>query len=162
MGSGKTTLGQQLAKDMNREFLDLDVLIEHKEQRSIPAIFAQRGENYFRELEARTLHDIVETHTNTVVALGGGTVCYHNNLALLKKNGLLVYLQVPPAELQKRLLAKSGNRPLLNTLSGETLPAYIETKLASRESFYKQAHLTVKSSVLTVQELLAKIAAYEA
>jgi shikimate kinase len=143
MGSGKSTLGSQLATLMHRQFIDSDEEISRIEGRSVQAIFAEKGEKSFRELESAVLKKIAGLEGEFVVALGGGATCSDKNLRLVLTSGYVVYIQLPVPVLVSRLEKERTTRPLLSDLSNEQLPQYIEKKLKERETFYEQAHLMV-------------------
>lgn len=143
MGSGKSSLAKTLAKALEREYLDLDEYIEQAEKKSITALFESLGETTFRELEQRHLLNLLEDPSAKIVALGGGTVCFFDNLVRIKKKGLLVYLKLPAAALVQRLSASPQERPLLKGLSAADLKSRVENLLEQRRSYYEQAHLVV-------------------
>ena len=95
MGSGKTTIGIQLARKLYLNFTDLDEFIEEKEQKSIKEIFKQKGEIYFRKIEHKYLKQFINENESYVLSLGGGTPCYAGNLDLILKDkkSLSFYLQ---------------------------------------------------------------------
>ncbi len=156
MGSGKTTLGKELAQHFKRVFIDTDTEISKLTGKTIQQIFTVQGEAAFRELELQLLKQIITSNSKAVVALGGGTVCNEENLELLKKNGLLVYIQLPATELAHRLENQSSERPLLAGLRGEALLAAIEQKLTERNPFYESAAIMVNGINLSA-ELLYRI-----
>ena len=102
MGCGKSSLGKRLARRLNYRFVDLDEEIERQTGRSIAEIFSRDGENYFRQLEANILRQI-EWSLPTVVATGGGTPCYFDNMNYINNNGVSVYLRMSPKSLAWRL-----------------------------------------------------------
>ena len=106
MASGKSTIGNFLAKKLDFEFLDLDDYIEIQEGLTVKQIFSDKGEIYFRKLETRYLTKLLETEENIVLALGGGTPCYGNNLESILKNGntISVYLKASINSIIKRVL----------------------------------------------------------
>lgn len=160
MGSGKTTLGKDLASLLNYRFIDVDAFIEQQEKQTISSIFETKGEAYFRNIESECLgHLIIETES-TVVALGGGTICFNDNLEAVKKRGLLVYLDVPSAELSKRLANSNIQRPILQKYSGAALLNEIESILSQRMNYYKQAHLIVNGVNLNSHSLSKKISEF--
>jgi len=147
-GSGKTTLGRQLAAHYGRAFVDLDDVIVAAAGQSIPAIFAAEGEAGFRAREAAALAALAaEGEPPLVVATGGGTPCFHDNLALLRSSGFVLWLAVPVPELARRLAAtgQAAARPLLAAATHESpetaLLTHLTRTLAAREEFYAQAHL---------------------
>lgn len=160
MGSGKTTLGKKLAHLLNCPFIDLDAFIEKKEKRSIPQIFFESGEKQFRNIESMALKDAVATKTFSVISLGGGTVCKPSHLSLIKKNGILIYIDLPAQVLADRIRDSKTERPLLQKLQGPELLLFIETKLAERKPYYDQAHIKVNGLNLNPHFILEIILAF--
>lgn len=156
MGSGKTTAGKKLAKLLNYTFADLDEHIEKRSGRRIADIFAIEGEEEFRRLENFFLEKLCKLD-NHVIATGGGTPCFGNNLKLMKQSGKVVYLQVSPAALAKRLSQSSNKRPLLKNTDNSTLEKYISAHLAQREKFYTQSDIIVSGLNLDLKELANRI-----
>ncbi|MCQ2226891.1 MAG: shikimate kinase [Bacteroidales bacterium] len=142
MGSGKTTIGKFIAHDMNLTFVDMDDYFEQKHNCTIKQYFALHGEDGFRKAENEVVAELCEKQ-DVIVATGGGAPCFYNNMELMRKAGLTIYLNVEPADLAKRLSNAKENRPLLADKTDEELLAYIESKLGEREGFYRQAHLIV-------------------
>jgi shikimate kinase len=144
MGSGKTTLGKWLAEGLNCHFIDLDAQIEISEQQSISEIFEQKGEPYFREVEAKALR---ETHIleKTIIATGGGAPCFHQNMDWMNENGITLYLSVSAAQLAERLYPEREKRPLLAHLDMLQLLDFIANKLNERSFFYEKAHLELRA-----------------
>lgn len=145
MGSGKSHWGRLLAKTLRRPFIDLDLLIEKKAGKKITAIFAETGEAGFRELEQRQLHAL-DTMPAAIVATGGGTPCFFDNMARMKKTGTTIYLKTPPEILVKRLKNEKIQRPLLKNTDDAKLPELIEKRLAERESCYLQADFILENN----------------
>ena len=161
MGSGKSTHGKRLAKFLNCRFVDLDHEITRRVQLSIPEIFERHGEAYFREQESLTLKALLaELTVPAVISLGGGTVCYYDNLQVAKENGLLIYLETNEHALRRRLVDSRNQRPLLKGKSEEEVLDFIKNKIKEREVFYRQAHLIVNGLNLTTPVLWQKIEAY--
>ena len=140
MGSGKSFSGKRLAQQLDRPFIDLDDYIEEVDGRRIPDIFEESGEAFFRQLEAETLRKTAAWQ-GYVISCGGGTPCFHDNMAWIKNNGLSIYLKAPSQWLAERLLPEMEHRPLIKDLLPEMLPAFIQDKLTQREPFYLQADL---------------------
>lgn len=138
MSSGKSKIGRKLAKRLNRKFLDLDAVIRQMSGKSIPQIFEQDGEDFFRHLESKALKEI-QPNEGLVIALGGGTVCNEDNLAHVKRSGISVYLKIHAEILIGRLRQNIGERPLLQNLSTDQLAIFVREKLALREKYYAQA-----------------------
>jgi len=157
MGSGKSTLGRKTAQLLELPFYDLDDFIEKQENKSIPEIFNSEGESAFREKEGFYLKKILNSEQHSLIALGGGTVCFNKVLDLLKAKGLLVYIQLPPAALVKRLSANKKSRPLIAQLNDEQVLEFVTKLLSTRKFFYEQAHLTINGINLRPEHLVHEI-----
>jgi shikimate kinase len=153
MGSGKTTLGKKLASLMNLPFIDLDRYIETKEKDTIADLFEKKGEKVFREIESICLEEILLQKQPAVVSLGGGTICFHSNLEKVKKNGTLIYIDLPPKVLAERIKNGKTKRPLLQNVAAQDMLDFVERKLEERKKFYNQAHIIVNGLNLTPQHL---------
>lgn len=140
MGSGKTSVGRHLARNMHYRFIDLDAVIEEREVKSIQEIFDQHGEAYFRQCETKLLNEVYEMK-DTVISCGGGTPCFSENMAEMNKHGITVYLKMEPEALKHRLTHAKKKRPLLLNVSEENLLNVIKEKLQLREPFYKQSKI---------------------
>ena len=137
MGSGKTTIGRELAARIDAPFFDLDELVEAAEQTSIKEIFARMGEPYFRKRE----RDILRSTRNldaAVIATGGGTFTFDENIQFIQAEGLSVYLSAPYALLRSRVGDKAADRPLF-TDDLATHELY-----ANRIRFYRMSDLTIE------------------
>ncbi len=133
MGSGKTTVGLRLSYGLKRAIEDTDKLIEKKEGRSINAIFADDGEEYFRNCETELLKEMCANRKNKIISVGGGTPVKEENRALLKKLGTVIYLRIRPETVFERL-RYDETRPLLtgpNPL--EKICALMEQRSAAYE-----------------------------
>lgn len=153
MGCGKSTHGKKLAVIEGRIFFDLDKYIEENEKTTIQSIFDTAGEDHFRELETKYLKDVIANNKQCVIALGGGTVCFNNNIDLAKENGLLVYIKMSADSLAERLSKSRQKRPLIKKLEPKELHTFISNKLNEREFFYSQSHLVVSGLGLTPKKL---------
>lgn len=153
MGAGKSRLGKRLAKRMNFTFLDADKEIEKENQASVEELFATLGESGFRDLERKWLEGL-ETE-NAIVALGGGTPCFNNNMDLILEKGKSIYLELEPKALVDRLQNAKGIRPLIEPIKEdkEALLCFVEEKLKEREIFYKKANFTTKAMSLSAKRL---------
>lgn len=147
MGAGKTTVGKELAAALGVTFYDLDWYITMRYHRSVPEIFAERGEEGFRELERRMLHEVAEFE-NVVVSCGGGTPCFFDNIDYMNSLADTIYLQATPEVLAMHLRMGKGKRPLLEGKTPEELEAYIQEMLQTREPFYQKAKYTLDVSLL--------------
>lgn len=159
MGSGKTTIGIQLAKKLYLNFTDLDEFIEEKEQKSIKEIFEQKGEIYFRKIEHNYLKQFIRENESYVLSLGGGTPCYAGNLDLIlqDKNNLSFYLRGSISTLFKRLSENKFKRPLINDLSDNQLTEYIAKHLFERGHFYDKATYKISIDDKEVQDIVTEI-----
>ncbi|MDJ0724809.1 MAG: shikimate kinase [Prochloraceae cyanobacterium] len=138
MGTGKTTVGEQLARQLNYRFFDTDVLIERVSGKTINQIFAEEGENNFRILETKVIAEL-SACTRSAIATGGGVVIKQENWSYLS-NGLIVWLDAPPELLLARL-ADDNTRPLLK----DPDPAQkLKSLLNSRRSLYARADLHIE------------------
>ena len=155
MAVGKSAVGRNLAKRLRRRFVDLDRMIEKRTGLKVREIFEEKGEPYFRALEKQSLADLVQ-QPGHVIATGGGVVMDEENLHLLKDRTLLVCLSASTAT----ILARVGNgtkRPLL--VKGPNRREHIEELLALRADKYAQAHVTVDTSGLTLDQVVDQIVA---
>ena len=157
MGSGKTHWGRQLSEKLRIPFFDLDEQIVSHEGKSIQEIFASEGEEYFRLLEKDVLYIITESHDSFVMACGGGTPCYYNNIEYLSKNGTSVWINTPVQTLFERLINEKEARPLIRNLSDEQLKGYIIKKYADRKIYYEQADVIIDEEPVQLEKLVGKI-----
>ncbi len=152
MGVGKTRVGTQLAKDLGYLFIDIDSMIEADQQRAITSIFAEFGEPYFREVEARVIHEVTQRE-GQVVSTGGGAVIADRNREAFKKSGFVVCLTATPEVIYERIIHET-HRPLLQT--ADPLKK-IRELLESRAPFYAQADVTIDTSEKSVEEVIQTI-----
>ncbi|MGA9529502.1 MAG: shikimate kinase [Terriglobales bacterium] len=140
MGSGKNTVGQELARRLGWDFVDLDREIERREQRTIPEIFRIDGEPVFRLAETTALQDLLAHHSphNRVVALGGGAFAEETNRALLRQSST-VFLNAPVEELWRRCQADGVERPLQKDR------AHFASLHDERLPLYRQASITIET-----------------
>jgi len=153
MGCGKTTQGKKLAKAMGYHFIDLDEYTANKLDRDITDIFREDGEDAFREIETTSLTECIHENMKTIIALGGGTPCFNNNIELLKNSGLLVYLKMDADALYTRLFKESAKRPLVANKEQDELYVYIKHLLEKRALFYNQANISVDGTLYEVEEM---------
>src|SRR5690242_1710479 len=125
MGSGKSTLGQQVADSLQVPFFDTDLVIESQTDMSVAGIFAIRGEKEFRELEADVLRQTT-IYDKALIATGGGTVCHFDNMQWMNEHGITMYLSWPDELLKSSLISRIGTRPLLADLTNEAAEEKIE------------------------------------
>ena len=143
-GSGKSTVGRQLAVRIGWEFVDLDELIVERAGRDVAQIFAEAGEERFRELEALATSEI-RFRDRLILAPGGGWITRPETVALMRPNAKLAYLRVSPATAARRVAASELARPLL---AGGDAAARMEALLQARERLYESADLTVDAELI--------------
>lgn len=147
MGAGKTTVGKALAKATGLQFYDLDWYIESRMRRTVPQIFAERGEEGFRQIEHNMLHEVAEFE-NVIISCGGGTPCFFDNMEYMNGQAQVVYLKASPEVLYRHLLMGKTERPLLKGKSEEELTEFIAKQLADREPYYSAAAYTLDVNLL--------------
>ena len=151
MGAGKSTIGRLLARRMGRCFVETDDVITAREGRSIPDIFRQAGEARFRELEGETL-DALALKSGDVIATGGGLPCREGRMAALRQLGTVIWLKGDLRVALERA-RRSGARPMLADRSLEE----IEALYHQREPYYQEAHVTIDTTGLSVDQVVARI-----
>jgi len=159
MASGKSSIGKKLAKKLNLSFLDLDDHIAENEMISVPEIFKKKGEVYFRKKETEYLNDLLHQNKDFILAVGGGTPCYSNNMELINKNAKSIYLKASINTIYSKL-SKPRNkqkRPLISTIDNSDLKEFIAKHLFERASYYEQADLTVEIDNKTKNKIVEEI-----
>ena len=142
-GSGKSTLGRRLAEKLSLPFIDLDAEIEKSEGIAVSDIFSTKGEDYFRMKESESLQSFAGSSESFVMATGGGAPCFFDGIHHMNTAGLTIFLDVPIAELVRRLSSKK-DRPLLLTAGVDELTRRLEDLLAKRSMIYTKASINVK------------------
>lgn len=138
MGAGKTTLGKAFARHLGLTFIDLDWYIEERFHKTVRQIFSERSEEGFRELEKRMLHEVAEFE-DVVIATGGGTPCFFDNMEHMNQSGETVFLEVSQEVLFRRLKIAKQQRPLLAQKNDEELKTFIHDALQKRMPYYSKA-----------------------
>ena len=146
MGAGKTTVGKSLALRLNLNYIDTDHFIENRYRKKIGEIFAAEGEERFREIEHRALLEVSEFE-DIIISTGGGLPCFNDNMNIMNKTGITIYLEVPEEELAKRLEMSKNVRPVLKKRTGSELIDFIKENLTARKPFYEQAKIRFKTGV---------------
>jgi shikimate kinase len=155
MGTGKTTIAAMLAEKFQGEYLDIDDLIESRQKMCIVDIFAKQGEKFFRKLEKEVVAEVTAKQ-GRIIACGGGVVLDAENIANLKKNGVLICLQAKPEVIIERTKAYV-HRPLLNVPDPG---AKIRDLLKAREIYYSKADYTIDTSTLNKTQVVDKIVSW--
>lgn len=157
MASGKTTLGEALHAATGRPFIDLDAAICRRAQKSISQIFADEGEAGFRRRETDELLSIIGLPElkGAIVACGGGTPCFGQNMELMLCSGTVVWLRTSPERTVQRVRLAPDQRPLLAGKTPQELILAIKDGMAIREPFYQRAHLCFDSTFLETDEEIA-------
>lgn len=157
MGSGKSTIGEMVAKSLGISFLDMDSEIERDMGVSVSDIFAQKGEEYFRELETKLLFKISKQESNVIVASGGGTPCFNTNMETMNQNGITIYLKWSIELLVEILLDCRAERPLIKGLDKDELKVFVEKTFSQREHYYNKADVTVICDGKSDDEICNKV-----
>ncbi|MCL4459680.1 MAG: shikimate kinase [Chloroflexi bacterium] len=151
MGTGKTTIGLRVARQLQMHFVDMDFLIEQRSGMSIPEIFARYGEPTFREKEKQMARELAQ-RTDTVIATGGGTLLFQENREALSQNGIIICLTCSPEEVARRL-EDMEDRPLLR---GDKM-ARIKALLKERSPLYKQFPLQIDTTGCSIDEVATQV-----
>lgn len=155
MACGKSTIGKKLSGKINFDFLDLDKYIETKKNKSISELFDLHGETYFREIEKQALHQTFKLK-NTIVATGGGTPCFANNMQNINKFGTSIFINMPTKALLTRLQQAKHKRPLIQKIPNNELLNFIEKQINNRMPFYTKAHITISGLNFNLNEFVEK------
>ena len=155
MCSGKTTLGRAFALKMGLQFIDMDWYIEGRFHKTVKQIFAELGEDAFREMERKMLH-VVGDFENVMISTGGGTACFFDNVQYMNQQGQTVYMKADVETLFNRLQIGKAKRPLLMNKTDEEMKQYITEQLAHREQFYSQATYVFDSNRLESRKQIDK------
>lgn len=155
MGAGKTTLGKAFARALDLQFIDLDWYIEERFHKTIRELFAERGEEGFRQVERNMLHEAGEFE-DVVVSTGGGTPCFFDNMDYMNSQGQTVFLDVPQDILFRRLREATQQRPILRGKSDEELRTFIGEALAQRMPFYSRARYRFDAGRLESRSQIAE------
>jgi len=154
MGSGKTTYGKLMAKELNISFIDLDDFIENKYLRTVSSLFDEFGESGFRKMERDSLHEVAQME-DCLIATGGGTPCFFDNIEYMNSMGETIYLRTSVRELRDRLKMSRTKRPLLSHKTDEELESNIAEMLDKREIFYMKAKFILDTDDLNPNNLMS-------
>lgn len=156
MGSGKSTIGRKLSTKLNLELIDLDDYIETEYKISIPSLFEKYDEPTFRKIESDMLAKVCKMD-NVVISTGGGSPCYNQNIDLILKSGLCIYVKMSVNSLFNRLINAKRIRPLISKFKGDELMDFITVQLEQRSVYYEQAHLVLKGEDFDLKTAIQKI-----
>jgi len=156
MGCGKSTIGKKLGNTLSCKFIDLDKYIERKTGESIQQIFKEKEEKYFRVLETESLMEICKSD-NLVIATGGGTPCFFDNMQRILDKGICIYLKMEANNLAKRLSKEKSKRPLIENLTEKYLVNFIRKKLVEREVFYNKANHIIQAKNISEKDIIKLI-----
>lgn len=140
MASGKTTFGRALAKATGRDFIDLDFYIEQRFRKPISRIFADEGEARFREMEKAMLQEAGQFE-NTVIACGGGTPCFFDNIDFMLQAGTVVFLEASVDRMVQRIIVNNSRRPLMAGKAPDEIRQAVVDGLSVRNPFYLRANI---------------------
>lgn len=147
MGSGKTTVGKALSRELGLPFYDLDWYIESRMRKTVKQIFDEQGEEGFRRIERNMLHEVAEFE-QVIISCGGGTPCFFDNMDYINQQGETVYLKCTPEVLHGHLRMGRTVRPLLLNKTHEEVNTFIREQLVLREPYYQQAKHTLDVSLM--------------
>ena len=153
MGVGKSTIGNKIAANLKLRFIDLDDFIVQSRGKSIESIFKEEAEEAFRDYETESLKKVSESE-NFVLATGGGTPCFNENMNLMKGSGTTVYLQAETDYLVTQLTISTTIRPLIQGKSKDELFEFIAKNLKEREEYYLQSRFTIDATKKDIVEEL--------
>lgn len=160
MGSGKSLIASLLAKKLKLVHIDLDQYITEKEQLSIPEIFKNKGEIFFRKKEISYLNELLQDKSPKILSLGGGTPCFGNTIELIKNapNTNSIYLSASYKTLTERLFKEKEKRPLISHLNSKAaLEEFIRKHLFERSFYYRQAAIIIDSDDKSPTEIVEEI-----
>ncbi len=147
MAAGKTTLGKALANDLGLQFVDLDHYIENRYHCTVAQLFAERGEEAFRQIERNMLHEVAEFE-DVVISTGGGTPCFFDNMDYMNAQGITVFLEASPEVIYTRLTIARVQRPLVKGKTADELRQYITEMQERRAPYYTRATHTFNANHL--------------
>lgn len=158
MASGKTSVGKLLAKELELGFIDLDAYIEAQLQKSIKAIFLEKGEIYFRKVEHEMLKKVLDENNSMILSTGGGTPCYAGNMdVILENSDYSIYLQLTVSALVDRIRKEKDQRPLVQKIQDKELPEFVGKHLFERRQFYSQAMYTLDCNEKPLEAVVEEI-----
>lgn len=155
MACGKTTFGRALARRLDSEFIDLDFYIEQRFRCPISQIFSERGEDGFRLIEREMLREVGEFE-NVVIACGGGTPCFYDNMDYMLERGTTVWLTASIDRIVDRLVINNSRRPLMAGKSRDEIEKTVISGLSARQKFYSRAGIHFSGEQLEDKRQIAQ------
>jgi len=156
MGCGKSSLGRKLSDRLGISFIDLDLFIETRYQKTISEIFKKFGEKGFREKERICLREVC-SFENVIIAVGGGAPCFYDNMEKMKDNGSCFFLDVGEEEIVSRLMKSKQERPLIEGKSSEEIMSFVKKMMKQRRPYYEKAQYVIKGNDIKLEELFLKV-----
>ncbi len=153
MGSGKSYWAQYIAGSCAIDWMDLDAEIEKETSMTIRDIFETEGEAFFRDKEKKALHHLA-AHQNIVIATGGGTPCFHNNMEWMNRHGITIWIDEPVETLVQRLEKEKAQRPLLRNLDEDGLYAFLQGKLEERRAVYNESKYHLQGNNINENQII--------
>ena len=159
MSAGKSTTAKRLANRLGLEAYDTDRMFEERYRISVNDFFQKYDEPLYRKLETQILHDTL-AFDNAVIATGGGTPCFNDNMQWMLDHGLTVYLRLDEAGIMKRMAASRNIRPAIASLSQDERARFVHEQLQKREPYYNSAHLVFDAANPDLAAISGKIAGW--
>lgn len=158
MGCGKSTTARRVARRLGVEYADTDALVEQHEGASVNDIFHYEGEAYFRKVEQEVLADIIRKEGDVVVSTGGGLPTWSDNMEIMNRAGVTVWIDRSAEQTAKRLSPYGRQkRPKLRGLSDEELVEFMQRNMEERKAFYSQAQHHIEVDALSDYELSDRV-----
>ncbi len=157
MGSGKSHISKILSAKLHYKLLDLDKEISLRLNKSIPEIFQNDGEIYFRKKEKEILEDVLQEKENSILSVGGGTPTFYKNMDAINEKSTSFFLRTSVKTLSERILKNKEKRPLLARIPDEELPEFIAKHLFERNQFYQKANYIIETEGKSPEEILKEI-----
>lgn len=151
MGTGKSTLGRELAQSLNLSFVDLDNFIENRYNKTISQLFEEGGESFFRDVERKTLQEVA-LFEDVIISTGGGTPCFFDNMQIMNDLGTTIHLATDISVLCSRLNKFKDKRPLIKDKTEEELYSFIQENLEKRNPYYNKAQMAFETKEITNKE----------
>ena len=157
-GSGKSTLGMVLSEELRIAFYDLDQYIENEAEKDITRIFTEDGEGGFRSIESHCLQRLSEKPHPKVIATGGGTPCFHDNIDYINRHGVSIFLDVPLEIMVERLIKQgTGGRPLLQDKTPQELLRQLHDHFLQRKAFYLKALIHMEGLTILMEDVIKQL-----